>query len=398
MEYRSASEAARAWGVSQRQVQRLLAAGRVAGAKKYGRAWMLPANAPKPRDPRREATPFFTLPAACPDLLFTTLYARPGEGDAIAASITDAEAQALFLAQLAYYRCDYKLASRLAGALYAKTARTDVKAGCSFVLCLSAMYDGCVPRFQKARAHLASLPCDTADAEAVRGFTLTLLKSALYDKEDFPDWLREGCFDPLPADCYPMARMLFLKWLLIEKGDPGLSVICGPLISQSRLEGAVLSEIYCRLFAAVGFHDRGEYEPAARQLDAAIALALPDGLLAPLVENRSQLGLLLDERLSAADKAAAAAVRALSKRLLSGWTTLCEAVRGVSYSTPRLTAREYHAAKLASKGLTNAEIAARMRLSVNSVKRYLSDALAKTGASDRASLAAFIVPDGVTLP
>ena len=54
MEYISVSEAAEKWGVSPRQVQRLLAANRIPYTKKYGRSWMIPSDAEKPVDPRRE--------------------------------------------------------------------------------------------------------------------------------------------------------------------------------------------------------------------------------------------------------------------------------------------------------------------------------------------------------
>ena len=58
MEYMTAYEAAGIWGVSLRQVQRLLAGGRIPAAKKYGRSWMIPAGADKPADPRRLKAPF----------------------------------------------------------------------------------------------------------------------------------------------------------------------------------------------------------------------------------------------------------------------------------------------------------------------------------------------------
>ena len=64
MEYMSAAEASEKWGVSLRQAQRLLAGGRIPDAKKYGRSWMIPADAPKPPDPRREKKPPQSGPAA----------------------------------------------------------------------------------------------------------------------------------------------------------------------------------------------------------------------------------------------------------------------------------------------------------------------------------------------
>lgn len=53
MEYQGIREVAEAWGVSSRRVQRLCSEGRVEGARKFGRAWMIPVGAPKPSRPRR---------------------------------------------------------------------------------------------------------------------------------------------------------------------------------------------------------------------------------------------------------------------------------------------------------------------------------------------------------
>ena len=56
MGWMTAAEAARKWGVTPRRVQVLCAEGRVAGAERFGRAWRIPEDAPKPDDPRRSST------------------------------------------------------------------------------------------------------------------------------------------------------------------------------------------------------------------------------------------------------------------------------------------------------------------------------------------------------
>lgn len=52
MEYLTATEAAQRWGVSQRWVHRLCEDGRVEGTRRFGRNWMIPADAEKPADLR----------------------------------------------------------------------------------------------------------------------------------------------------------------------------------------------------------------------------------------------------------------------------------------------------------------------------------------------------------
>ena len=53
--YMSAREASYKWGVSESRVHKLCQAGRVPGVSRFGRSWVIPADAEKPRDPRKTA-------------------------------------------------------------------------------------------------------------------------------------------------------------------------------------------------------------------------------------------------------------------------------------------------------------------------------------------------------
>ncbi len=52
MEYLSASQAAKKWGISQRRVQVLCSENRIDGAFKVGEVWAIPESTPKPEDSR----------------------------------------------------------------------------------------------------------------------------------------------------------------------------------------------------------------------------------------------------------------------------------------------------------------------------------------------------------
>lgn len=51
-EFCTAEETAARWGISARRVQIMCADGRIEGAKKFGHAWAIPADAEKPEDAR----------------------------------------------------------------------------------------------------------------------------------------------------------------------------------------------------------------------------------------------------------------------------------------------------------------------------------------------------------
>ncbi len=50
----TAKEAALKWNITPRQVQLLCAKGRISGATRFGKAWVIPENAEKPKDDRQK--------------------------------------------------------------------------------------------------------------------------------------------------------------------------------------------------------------------------------------------------------------------------------------------------------------------------------------------------------
>jgi hypothetical protein len=53
MDYLTSMEMSKVWGISSRRVSLLCSEGRVAGAEKKGKTWLIPKEAKKPEDPRR---------------------------------------------------------------------------------------------------------------------------------------------------------------------------------------------------------------------------------------------------------------------------------------------------------------------------------------------------------
>lgn len=55
LEYISASEAAKKWGISERRVQKLCEDNRIKGVAKFSYMWLIPKDAKKPVDGRRKS-------------------------------------------------------------------------------------------------------------------------------------------------------------------------------------------------------------------------------------------------------------------------------------------------------------------------------------------------------
>lgn len=60
LEYISAPEAAKKWGISERRVQKLCEEGRIPGVARISRMWLIPKDAKKPADRRRKEQPMPT--------------------------------------------------------------------------------------------------------------------------------------------------------------------------------------------------------------------------------------------------------------------------------------------------------------------------------------------------
>ena len=155
--FMTVAEAAEKWGVTTRRVQRLLSEGRIPGAKKYYRSWMVPEGAEKPEDLRRgkkepeealqkpqttgmlqksgmsqtsqtpgmlqkpemsrtpqtpqpPATPQLPLSAALAEIIEATIIPMPGDNpDSVLDDIKEDRARLHFESEFAYLRGDFEL-------------------------------------------------------------------------------------------------------------------------------------------------------------------------------------------------------------------------------------------------------------------------------------------------
>ena len=76
----SVKQASQNWGVSERRVQKLCNDGRIKGAIKFGRVWMIPSHAVLPKQNKNEK-PHLAMPRKTPFLDMTDIYNKKGEAD-----------------------------------------------------------------------------------------------------------------------------------------------------------------------------------------------------------------------------------------------------------------------------------------------------------------------------
>ena len=405
MKFLKIEEIAAKWGVSPRAVQLLCKDGRIAGAQRFGHAWMIPEDATRPIDRRtregrvldEETQP---LPRNTPVLYMTDLYSTPGTADeASQLLVGHNEARVLFEAEVAYARGEIDKVYASASYLLGRHSGFYAVISAGMLLAQCAIWRGDIEMWRAAKMHISEAPAQNDFDRDIMLLAICAVDIMLYDVTDFPDWFRMGCFEPLHKDAFPAARVYYAKYLytiayavatgeLLLEGMDGLSLMrilpntIEPMVSQAKADNALASEIYLRLSCAAMYHNSGDNAQAIRHIDRAIALALPDKLYGILSEYCRVMDSLLEERLSKIDPDAWKEVKALYRVYNEGWSRLSGSVRGKTLATT-LSAKEREVAKLAAFGMSNAQIAEKLHMSVSVVKQAIRVTSEKTGMPRR---------------
>ena len=415
MDYLKTDEVTAEWGISPRRLQTLCNEGKIAGAIRFGRAWMIPKGAKKPIDGRRKGAGYqiptkpdkdMPLPRKSPFLHMTNLYYAPGCADeAIAALSYNPEAQKLLAAEIAYSRGDIDQVYHVANYLLEKNSGFYAVLSAGILLAKCAIWRGDLNMWRKAKIHISEAKAHN-DAEIdIVSLSICAVDSILYDVKDFPEWFKIGSFELLHKDSLPAARVYYAKYMYASahglasktfqlEGVSGLALMAllpatiEPLISHSICDSTVITEIYLRLTCAVSYHFAGKDKQAIHHIDRALALALPDKLFGILAEYCRTISGLLELRLKVISEDAWNEVNRLAKVYLEGWSVLGSRATGRQIIA-KLSKQNREVARLAAFKLSDAEIAQRMNMSISGVKQAIRIIKQKSGL-ERSEFAAII--------
>lgn len=407
MKRMTAQEAAQKWEISLRRVQDYCKRGKIPGAERFGRNWVIPADAARPADGRtkegrKEATDqriaYMPMPRKTPFLHMTDLYSEAGGAERGIESLADnPEAQTLLAAEIAYSRGDIDKVYETAQYLLERHSGFYAIISAGMLLALCAIWRGDLIMWRRAKVHIVEAPAKTEAQRDIVAFSITAVDSMLYDVSGFPEWFKIGCFEPLHPDSLPAAKVFYAKYLyaagyavatreLEMEGVQGLSLMTmipftlEPMISQAVADRSLIAEIYLRMICATVYQTAGNDAQAIRHIDRAIELALPDRLYGLLAEYGRVLGTLLEQRLRMVDEEVWEQVHVLYRVYNEGWTRLSGSVRGKQLTT-LLSRKEREVAKLAAFGMKNAAIANALHMSVSAVKQAINNVSNKTGVS-----------------
>ena len=414
-DYIELKEAAKRWKVSVRRVQTLCSAGRIPGAVRFGRDWMIPRNAKKPTDGRTKAgkkkkqeqmNADAPMPKKTPYLYLTDLYYAPGCAENAVAELADNhEAQVLLSAELACSRGEIDKVYKSANYLLEKHSGFYAVLAAGTLLAQCAIWRGDLAMWRRAKIHISEANARNDAEKEIITLCICAVDSMLYDVESFPNWFKIGCFELLHKDTLPAAEVFYAQYLYAVgsglatqsfklEGVQGLALMgllpatIEPMISHAVADKTVIAEIYLRLTCAVAYHFSNNDTQAVRHIDKAIALALPDKLYGILAEYCRNIGRLIEHRLRSVDVSAWNEVSRLFKVYVENWSRLNSKITGRQIVSD-LCDQHREVARLAAYKLSDAEIAARLYMSVSGVKQAITTIKNKSGL-DRNDFAAIL--------
>lgn len=392
MEYISAKEAAERWGIQVRGVQELCKAGRIQGAFKFERSWMIPASAKKPEDPRRTARKDSRTVSYgdYPSLIAYCTRMSPGSLSGIPIGITSPAAIRQFNAEQLYYTGELDACREMlrSGGADPETLLSRLSLMLPLSICL-----GETQTFNDTLAALRGLI--DQDSGSVCSRAARLLHSCtalgLYMPHFVPEWIRDGQFAGLPAELIPFAIYTRSKYLLTAKREAEAKAAAETALSFLPVEsGFSLIHLYLRLICSAALCAAGDMHASEAHLRETMSLAMPYDYVIPFTEFLTLHSGLIESVSQQEYPEQYRRVIQLWTRCWKNWM----AFRGrltMSSATAILSNREYHLAHLLADDLTYAEAAERLGMSVGSVKNMASVIYAKLHVGGKTELKNYVL-------
>lgn len=393
MEYISAAEASEKWGVSLRQVQRLLANGRIPLAKKYGRLWMIPDDAEKPIDLRREKKlPEKSLSSELANVIEATSVPMPSDNpDEILKMVKDERARFQYEGELAYLRGDFGKTM----SCFSTTEGDDAaKLRASLMGVAAAISLGDYHAYTEIEDYLKGFLSThkRSDLFAVAELSLASVAVSVIAPNMVPKWLKNGDFSAFPAQTkLPYIFYLRAKYFLcIGQYEAALAVAQTALSLSLREQGITFAEIYLRVVCALACDCLGRGDEAKHWLLEGMRVALPHGFITPFAEIITSFSGVIEQCLKQTFPEYYDVVIEQCKRTVKNWITFHNHFTKDNI-TLILSLREYHFALLVARHVPYAQIAKQYGISVGRLKNIMLEIYQKLFISSRDELAEYIL-------
>lgn len=396
MTFMTVQQAAEKWGISVRQVQRLLSAERIPDAQRHGRTWLIPADAQKPdniwkeRNRQEEIKEEKTEPWA---YLLPMLNGEfhPGEAEAFIENLPADDLRHIARAEYAYFsgRCEDTVAF---SEPFLNSENLSLRLSGLILFSYGNLPMGHIHQARFGLEMLEKLAKSAAEKaleqQSMALFTYTMSRVLLH--------LPMGDMLPLERHLYRLPRGLraFACYVMAHKvyldGEYGRALGIAETALMIQEGSHVISSVYLHLVAAMSLMAMRRTEEAKEHFMAAWELARPDGLYQPFGEHHGLLHGLIETCLQGKYPEEYRRIIAITYSFSASWRKVHNPETQETVAD-NLTTTEFTIAMLANRGWTNGEIAAHLNLSEHTIKRYVSEIYQKLGISSRKQLQQFML-------
>ena len=382
MHYETAAQMAKRLNMNIRTIQIWANSGKLPGAIKQGRDWLIPVGTDRP-DKHSKAE---NISAAVPHPLLSFPFA-PGKALETAQNQPNALSRAFALAEYYYFSSDphraeeqLKICMESEDDLFRLAAQA-----LSVFACISgANLHSLKPQ---AEAFEALLKKELAKEVTPQRKAYCLLIAAnmdvlLHRPTDPAQLYYHIKYLPLGLQLWGFYLLAYLAYSVGNYRN-ALGIIHTVLAIPA--QHFPVPEIYLRLCAAMCEMALKNPEKAKEHMEHAWALCLPDQLFSGISEHYPMLTGLPDVMLKQAHPEAYERILKRAKRFAPVWMYLHNQTSEKKLDH-RLSMSEFSMALLASRNWSNAEIASFFNFSVHTVKRYVSIIYQKLGITSRSQL------------
>lgn len=398
MDYITAREAAKKWGVSERRINQYCAEGRIPGAERFGGAWAIPAGAEKPGDPRKQKTQ--TAPPSAkqaPELfpgfmpLMNTPF-RPGSCKEAIARMEAGPKKDIALAEYHYFSGQAEKAMQETEG-YLTAADGGIRLSACLLFAYACLSMGRIDHARNAlgeiRRTLASGGETDPAARAMEAFVAFAAAVLLHLPlpEEMPP--AESFLPLLPPGLRAFALYVQAHYLYLKEDYAN---------SAGMVEGALamgasaypIPAIYLHLVAVMDYMSLKATEKAQTHLLTAWEIARPDDLIEAFGEHHGLLGAMLEAAIKPNWPEEFKRIIDITYRFSSGWRRVHNPITGHDVADD-LTTTEFAVCMLAARGWTTREIARHLNISANTAKRHISEAMKKLKVKNRKDLKQYML-------
>lgn len=396
-DFQTAQEAAVRLGVTVRAIQKQAAAGKIPGAERYGRAWMIPRSYdPADKAPESESN-------GIPDVYQISPYRQAlpllnsaypvGRVVEYIHSIPDADDRNIALAEYSFFSGQAEKCA-LAAEPYLNSHDPSLRYSASLLYAFSNLSRGhtqlarhAINRLNEqvtagfhseSPVHFHAIGILTATAVSV---LLQLPTDKIPSLENYLRYLPGGM--KLYA-CYVLAQQSYLSKDYIRCltiAEMGLA-LCP--------QDYPIAAVYVHIAAAIALANLKRMNDAKQHINEAWKIARPDDLIEPFAEHHGLLQGLIEVYFKKNDPAAFERIIAITNAFSTSWRKIHNPETGHQVAD-NLTTTEFTIAMLYSRGWQAKEIAHYLQISERTVSNRIADIFTKLGVSSRTELGKFML-------